>query len=79
MTQLDESKLKALIVGQLKISETEYRDELSLGETAAWDSLGHFQLIEMIESEFNVRFKSSEIPELKSLSMIKTAIQAKLK
>lgn len=48
--------------------EREKVDINSSNETIeSWDSLGQLQLIMALESEFNTRFKTNEIPKLTSV------------
>ena len=43
---------------------------LSVGDFPEWDSIGHFNFILSIEKEFNIRFSTEAISELKSLGDI---------
>lgn len=50
---------------------------LGLGSFPEWDSLGHFNLLLLIEQHFTVRFEPQELAELKSLADIRQALQRK--
>ncbi|MFP8965856.1 acyl carrier protein [Pokkaliibacter sp. CJK22405] len=50
---------------------------LAIGSFPAWDSLGHFNLMLLIEQEYDVRFEPEELTELKSLSQIESALKSK--
>jgi len=48
---------------------------LKLGDIKKWDSLGNFNLLLLIEKEFNFRFSNEEISELKSIKEILYTLQ----
>jgi acyl carrier protein len=48
---------------------------LKLGDIEKWDSLGNFNLLLLIEKEFNFRFSNEEISELKSIKEILYTLQ----
>lgn len=50
---------------------------LRLGSFAEWDSLGHFNLLMLIEQECQVQFTMRELAELKSLAEIEAALRRK--
>ena len=49
----------------------------ALGSFPEWDSLGHFNLLLLIEQHFAVRFEPQELAELKSLADIRQALLRK--
>jgi|TARA_A100001011_G_C14233455_1_gene809912 acyl carrier protein len=49
---------------------------LVMGDLASWDSLGNFNLILAVETEFDVRFSMDEISEIKSVIEILEALDA---
>lgn len=50
---------------------------LGVGCCEAWDSLAHFNLLMAIEDEFDVRFSTEQITELKTVEQITQALKAK--
>jgi acyl carrier protein len=48
--------------------------ETSPGNTPAWDSVGHLNLILELEEVFQIRFSSEEIPEVNSVERLQQAI-----
>ena len=58
----------SLDTNRLSLSSTQ-------GEIEQWDSLGHLQLIMAVESEFNIKFKASEISEINNLKVLTEKIQ----
>ena len=46
------------------------------GDIELWDSFGHITLILAIEEEFQVKFKSDEIPNLTSVDKIEERLNA---
>ncbi|MFQ2790394.1 acyl carrier protein [Aeromonas caviae] len=49
----------------------------ALGSFPEWDSLGHFNLLLLVEQHYAVRFEPQELAELKSLTDIQQALQRK--
>ena len=51
--------------------------ESALGSFPEWDSLGHFNLLLLVEQHYAVRFEPQELAELKSLTDIQQALLRK--
>ncbi|MGL6572337.1 acyl carrier protein [Aeromonas hydrophila] len=49
----------------------------ALGSFPEWDSLGHFNLLLLVEQHYAVRFEPHELAELKSLADIHQALLCK--
>ena len=49
----------------------------ALGSFPEWDSLGHFNLLLLVEQHYAVRLEPQELAELKSLADIQQALQSK--
>jgi len=47
---------------------------LAVGSFAAWDSLGHFNYLMLVEETFDVRFSVEEMTDLKGLDQIAAAL-----
>ena len=47
--------------------DQDFNIETTSENIEGWDSLSHLQIIISVESEFNVKFKTSEINQLKSV------------
>ncbi len=72
---LDEGRFKTTVLTALNMTEGEYSEELQMGECAKWDSLSHIGLIFAVEDAFGVRFETEEIPQMKSLPILRAAIE----
>ena len=57
----------------LEISPTTTADDVE-----EWDSLSHIRLMVAIERAFNIRFKGSEIDDLKNIGELVAVIDAKV-
>jgi acyl carrier protein len=53
-------------------------DEMSAKDIEEWDSLTHIQLIVTTEQQFNIRFMTAEIAELKNVGEFLKLITKKL-
>jgi len=51
--------------------------ELTADDVEEWDSLGHIQLMVLIEKTMGLRFSTEEIRQLKNLGELVDLIQAK--
>ena len=49
---------------------------LAMGDLPSWDSLGNFNLILAIETEFSVRFSMEQMTKIKSVTGIVEALEA---
>jgi acyl carrier protein len=54
-----------------------FSDDLTLERIPGWDSLTHINLIVAIEREFNVRFTTNEVSNIKDLRGLTTLIERK--
>lgn len=69
--------LIALVSQQFPQANINEQDDLGLGSFPEWDSLGHFNLLLLVEQHFSVRFEPNELAELKSLADIRQALLRK--
>lgn len=61
----------------LKQSEID-KDSLIFGETRGWNSLGHMEIIFMLEEEFEVEFTSDDIAEMRNFAEVCQKVKGKL-
>ena len=59
-------KYRNAFIDALELEEDEVSEDLALGETSEWDSLGHMILISTIEDAFDVSIESEEMTEFDS-------------
>ena len=59
-------KYRSVFIDALELEEDEVSEDLALGETREWDSLGHMILISTIEDVFEVSIDSEGITEFNS-------------
>ncbi len=59
--------------------ELEINSETTSNDIERWDSLTHIELIVTIESEFKIKFSTSEISNLKNVGALCDIIENKLK
>ena len=65
------SDLQELLKKQFQNSEIlSPATELTVGSFPEWDSLGHYNLLLLIEQSYGVRFSMEEMSEMKSLKDI---------
>ena len=69
------------VTGLIRDLFDEYRGPVTCDLTAAsvpqWDSLGHVQLMVMVEQEFGIRFNSDQIRKFENLGDLIDVIEKK--
>lgn len=60
-----------------ELNEADIGFDLSVGDTPEWDSLGHFNLLLMVEQSYNIRFTIDQMNEVKSLKDIAAILEEK--
>jgi acyl carrier protein len=60
----------------LDIPAANLDDEISPGNTPAWDSLAAMELVTAIEDDFDVRLKTSEIMKMRSIGLARSVLRA---
>ena len=53
-------------------------DQMSIGSLEDWDSLAQMEIITLMESEFGVKFTTSELHELKNMGEYIKNIEGKI-
>ena len=71
-------KIIGIIADTLEVGASEINDNSSIGDFPAWDSLGHMNLLQNIQDEFDIELDSEEIIELEDVRDIVKAVEAKL-
>ncbi len=57
-------KLRMILINILEIDANDLPEIIDIDNSENWDSLAHFQIIEKLEHEFNIKIKTEEIVEL---------------
>lgn len=61
-------KLKTIVIETLKISASDYSDDLAAGDIPQWDSIGHVNLLMAVEQGFGVAFDVTDAIDIESVS-----------
>jgi acyl carrier protein len=69
--------LRALLQQQFPEAAIPDGAPLCVGSFAAWDSLGQFNYLMLVEETFDVRFSVEEMAELKGLDQIASALASR--
>mgnify|MGYP000861537284 FL=1 len=67
MSDSIDDRMKKVFCEVLHISPDVYNEELSAGDIQEWDSLGHVNLLQAVEDEFNIAFDVTDALELESV------------
>lgn len=68
-------RLKNIVVNTLRIDESDYSEDLALGDVKQWDSLAHLNLLMAAEKEFRIIFDVAEAADIESVGDLIDAIQ----
>ena len=71
------SKLHDIYVEVLELDELTLTEATTASDIDEWDSLSHIELIDAIEREFGVKFKSKEVMDWNNVGDIITSIVQK--
>jgi len=71
-------RLLEILSAVLELSSHQIKDDLSVDNCEMWDSIRHLRLVLAVEDAFAVTFDESEIGSLTSLSVLYSAIIARL-
>ena len=69
-----ERRLRGVLEAVLGPTGRSLSDEDGPGTVPSWDSVAHLNLILAVEMEFNIRFETSEIPELLSVGSLRARL-----
>ena len=72
------NELELIFIKILDFKVLNINTETKLSDIKGWDSLSHINIIEEIESKFNVNFSVGEIVTLNTISDLIKLIQSKL-
>ncbi len=68
-------RVRNIIAQVFHLSSQEIQGELSMGNPAGWDSLGHMNLVMELEKEFGFTFPTFVIADLVSIRAIVQAVR----
>ena len=60
----NKEKLRKILIEVLELNANNLPEVINVENSENWDSLGHFQIIERIEKEFNIVVEGSKVVEL---------------
>lgn len=64
-------RIQALLVTAIQVPPEEVHPELAFGDLLQWDSMGHMEVMLMLEMEFGVEINADTIAELTSIPAIR--------
>jgi len=72
------TRLKKVILGELRLEEFDLQDSTTADKVPGWDSLRHVAILSAIEKEYGVRFRSLEVIRLKNVGQLQTLVDGKV-
>jgi acyl carrier protein len=70
-----DQRLASVLEAVLGPDASTLSDEDGPGTISSWDSVNHLNLVLAIEAEFEIRFATSEIPDLLSVGKIRARLE----
>jgi len=64
------NKIQSVLAQALKVEVTDISPETAFGDFPQWDSLGHMELMILLEEQFGVEINADTITELVSVQAI---------
>jgi acyl carrier protein len=64
------NEVKKLIIEVLKIEESQYTEELEIGDIPEWDSANNIRIIQALEDKFSINIDISDAIEIEGISDI---------
>ena len=71
-------RLSAILCDVFSLKKDDIDEDLKVGDSPKWDSLGHLTLFLQLESRMNVRFSAQEIIACRSVCQIADRLEEKL-
>jgi acyl carrier protein len=69
--------IQALLVEALHITEAQATPDLAFGDLPQWDSMGHMEVMMLLEQRYNVEINADTIATLTSVPAICAYLQEK--
>ena len=70
-------QLEVIFANILREPAESMNDQTSPGNTKAWDSLKHIELVLAVEGAYSVKFTMPEITSVRSLGSVRQLLQTK--
>ncbi len=71
-------RLKRVILRELELEDFDITDDTVASDVPGWDSLSHIRVIDAVESEFHLRFRSLEILRVKNVADLQALVDSKI-
>ncbi len=65
-----EQRVPVLLAEAFQVPQTEITPDLAFGDLPQWDSMGHMELMMILEEQFGIEISTETIAELVSVSSI---------
>lgn len=73
-----DAAIKAIFQRVFKVRPEELTDQTHWGDLERWDSLGHLELLEALQEEFQIKIPPEQALDMFSLGDIKRVVRALL-
>lgn len=69
--------IQALLVEALRITEAQATPDLAFGDLPQWDSMGHMEVMMLLEQRYGIEINADTIASLTSVPAISAYLQEK--
>lgn len=70
-----EQKVVAILAEALQVSAEQVSTDLQFGDLPQWDSMGHMEVMILLEQHFGIEINADTIAELTSVAAINTYLK----
>lgn len=71
------NQIQSVLVEALRVSPEMVTPDLALGDLPQWDSMGHMEVMMLLEQHFGVEINNDTIAELTSVPAIQTYLTSR--
>lgn len=75
MSDSIKNKVRDTIISVLQINESDFSEDLAIGEIPEWDSVNHVLLIQEIEETFNINIDVTDAIDIEDIFDIYTVLK----
>lgn len=75
MSDSIKNKVRETIISVLQINESDFSEDLAIGDIPEWDSVNHVLLIQEIEETFNINIDVTDAIDIEDIFDIYTVLK----
>lgn len=72
------NKVIEIVANTCEVDPSEVTEQSTIGDFAAWDSIGHLTILSSVEEAFDINFEPEEMMDLEDVADIVKAVEEKI-